>query len=98
MTLSDKRGALVTKRLQLRSPVASDSAAIAAILNDFDISEWLPSVPFPYTQADASEFIAPLKENGTPNRVILRVRQIIGMIDHDSELGWWLDPDIGTGG
>ena len=70
MTLSDKRGALVTKRLQLRSPMASDAAAIAAILNDFDIRKWLPPVPFPYTQADASEFIARLKENGTANRVI----------------------------
>ena len=47
MTLSDKRGALVTKRLQLRSPMASDAAAIAAILNDFDISKWLPPLPFP---------------------------------------------------
>ena len=70
MTLSDKRGALVTKRPQLRSPVASDAAAIAAILNDFDISKWLPPVTFPYTQADASDFIARLKENGTANRVI----------------------------
>ena len=92
MTLSAERCALVTKRLQLRSPVASDAAAIAAISNDFDISKWLPSVPFPYTQADASEFIARLKENGTANRVNLREGQIIGMIDHDSELGYWLDP------
>ena len=92
MTLSAERGALVTKRLQVRSPVALDTAAIAAILNDFDISKWLPPVPFPYTQTDASEFIARLKENGTANRVILREGQIIGMIDHDSELGYWLYP------
>ena len=47
MTLSAERGALVTKRRQLRSPVASDAAAIAAILNNFDIRKWLPPLPFP---------------------------------------------------
>ena len=92
MTLSAERGALVTKRLQVRSPVALDTAAIAAILNDFDISKWLPPVTFPYTEADASDFIAQLQENGTVNRMILRPGQIIGMIDYDSELGYWLDP------
>ena len=53
MTLPAERGALVIKHLQLGSPVASDAAAIAAILNDLDISKWLLPVPFPDTQAYA---------------------------------------------
>ena len=57
--------ALTTKRLQLRSPVASDATAITAILNDFEISKWLSVVPFPYTRADALEFIADVREKGS---------------------------------
>jgi [ribosomal protein S5]-alanine N-acetyltransferase len=49
---------LETGRLILRSPELGDAAAIAAALNDFDISKNLAVVPFPYTENDAYAFIA----------------------------------------
>ena len=84
--------ALTTKRLQLRPPVASDATAITAILNDFEISKWVSPVPFPYTRADALEFIANVRENGSAIWAILNADRLVGMIGRDPQLGFWLDP------
>ena len=84
--------ALTTKRLQLRPPVASDATAITAILNDFEISKWVSPVPFPYTRADALEFIANVREKGSAIWAILNADRLVGMIGRDPQLGFWLDP------
>jgi len=38
---------LTTGRLILRPPVAEDAQAIAEILNLWEVTQWLTTVPFP---------------------------------------------------
>ena len=45
-----------TERLHLRPYVASDAAAVAAQIGDFEVSRWLTRVPYPYTVSDALAF------------------------------------------
>lgn len=49
---------LETERLVLRSPTASDAAAIVAGVGDFEVARNLARVPHPYTQNDAEAFLA----------------------------------------
>jgi 8-oxo-dGTP diphosphatase len=47
-----------TKRLILRRYEESDAAALVRLVNDWDVSRWLPHVPHPYAEPDARDFIA----------------------------------------
>ncbi len=49
--------ALETERLRLRHHRPSDAPAIATLLDDWAVVRWLSEVPFPYTAADAEEWI-----------------------------------------
>lgn len=46
-----------TKRLVLRPVATEDANDIIATLNDFEVSKCLSTVPFPYSQADAVEWM-----------------------------------------
>jgi ribosomal-protein-alanine N-acetyltransferase len=48
---------LETERLLLRPPRAADISHLVPLLNDFDVSKNLSSVPHPYTEDDACAFI-----------------------------------------
>ena len=85
-------GALATKRLQLLPPVVSDEAAIVAILNNFEISKWLLVVPFPFTRAEALEYVAEVQEKGSAIWAILKAERLVGMIRCDRRLRFCLDP------
>lgn len=54
---------LETERLVLRRPDASDAAALAALLNDWEVAKWLAQVPFPYTESDARDWIGQSARN-----------------------------------
>jgi RimJ/RimL family protein N-acetyltransferase len=46
-----------TRRLILRPLRESDAAAIFALFNDWNVVRWLSSPPWPYTRADADNFV-----------------------------------------
>jgi RimJ/RimL family protein N-acetyltransferase len=48
---------IVTDRLSLRPFVRDDAPALASLINDYEISKNLARVPFPYSLADAEEFL-----------------------------------------
>jgi RimJ/RimL family protein N-acetyltransferase len=91
-----------TQRLLLRPLRPDDGADIAAKINTYEISKNLARVPFPYTLADAEEFLA--WAAGFDHRSAFRVislkqdpETLIGLISYDwidskqhAELGYWL--------
>ena len=46
-----------TRRLILRPLRESDAAAIFALFNDWNVMRWLSAPPWPYTRADAENFM-----------------------------------------
>lgn len=96
MTISSnphsKTPTLLTERLCLRPFNMGDAPALAQHLDDISISEWITTMPHPYTLADAQWFI----ENcDAPLRfaiVLQKTGRLIGGIAIDRELGYWLAP------
>ncbi len=60
---------LTSNRLKLRPVAISDTARIAALLNDWDVVRMLARVPYPYTLADAENWIASLQNAAVPREV-----------------------------
>ncbi len=86
MTMDDLR----TARLHLRAPVMADAAALAAALDDFEISKWLAVVPYPYGLGDAEWFIGEVMA-GRMCAWIIDDGALAGVIGlDDGELGYWL--------
>lgn len=90
---------IATARLLLRPPMEEDVEAIAREINDMAVVRMLARVPFPYSRADAMDFLASSRAaaaRGTDlNLVITRDGAAIGCIglaDHPAvnELGYWL--------
>lgn len=83
---------LQTARLTLRPLAWSDRAAITDALNNWDITRWLSQVPFPYTLADADQFIDMAQRS--PDDAHWAIDQgagLIGVISVKPDLGYWLD-------
>ena len=82
-----------TPRLRLRPQREADIPAIVAGLNDWEVVRWLTVVPYPYTRADASEWIARQKPP-VPGKAHFAVELpaigLIGIVSLDDELGYWL--------
>lgn len=79
----------MTERLRLTRPWPEDAARIAAAMADWDTVRWLTAVPWPYSEADARDFIgaAALDEYA--------VRQddtLVGMVRAGSSFGLWIAP------
>jgi [ribosomal protein S5]-alanine N-acetyltransferase len=49
---------LESERLLLRPPVAGDIARIVALIGDYDVAKNLSTVPHPYSEEDAKNFLA----------------------------------------
>ncbi len=85
---------LRSKRLVLRRPEEGDIAAIVAGLDDFEITRFLPRVPFPYGAADAREWLARLKPP-VPGAAHFAIEfegmGMVGVVGIETELGFWLD-------
>ena len=85
---------LTTGRLILRPPVAGDAQAIADILNDWEVTQWLTKVPFPYTLADAEEFLARLFASEGRNYWLIEDEgKVVGAISLRPDLGFFLAPE-----
>lgn len=48
---------LTTERLRLRAPEPADAPRMAELANDYDVARMLVPMPYPYTVADAADFI-----------------------------------------
>lgn len=90
------RPVLATERLVLRKPVQGDAAAIAQFLSDRRVAGNLRRAPYPFTAADADDFI---RHAGTGQDRVFMVTlgdAPIGMAGLDlgsperPELGYWL--------
>ena len=91
---------LETERLLLRPPRAADISHFMPLINDFEVSQNLSRVPYPYTEDDACAFIVKVPQGpaaGTDYTfaILLKAAGIfIGMCGihpaQDWELGYWL--------
>ena len=54
---------LETHRLILRPPEYSDAPAITALIGDFDVAKNMVSVPHPYCETDAHDFVSRVSES-----------------------------------
>ena len=91
-----------TNRLLLRPLAPTDGMAIAAKLDNYEISKNLARVPYPYHRSDAEEFLdwALQLDRRSAFRVICLKQEpddLIGLISYDwmeqkqrAELGYWL--------
>ncbi|WP_299030439.1 GNAT family N-acetyltransferase [uncultured Sulfitobacter sp.] len=77
-----------TRRLILRPFGPSDAPAIAAALNDPQMSRGLLMVPFPYLQADAEWFIAEGAQDALA--VCLKDGPLVGAMGLGNTLGYWI--------
>ncbi len=78
-----------TARLSLRPVTSIDIDAIAAGLKDWDVVQWLTSVPFPYARKDAADFVAQIG----PDQEYWAIdagEGMIGAISLKPDLGYWL--------
>jgi 8-oxo-dGTP diphosphatase len=93
---------LVSERLVLRRPVASDAPAIVAFILGSDIPGHMPLLPDPFSVADAERWIAesakPFDESGTLDLVVCRADddRLVGAIrlgrrsDGAGEIAYWI--------
>jgi RimJ/RimL family protein N-acetyltransferase len=85
---------LRTERLLLRPQREDDVAAIIAGLNDYEVTRYLTVVPFPYTEADAREWVErqkPAVPGEAHFAIELPGEGMIGGVGIAAELGYWLN-------
>lgn len=98
---------ITTGRLVLRPLVSSDAEALVSGLDNLAVSRWTSRIPFPYTLADAREFIAICATGKTEDLRLALVLDgaIIGVISYEggsstapAEIGYWIaQPHWGKG-
>ncbi len=92
---------IVTDRLTLRPPRATDADDIVAGVGDLAVSRMLVRVPYPYRRAHADDFIAHAAQSAREGRNLIlaivhgRLGRPIGIVSIEdmpglSELGYWL--------
>ncbi len=91
---------LIANRIELRPCTAADIPGLMEGLNDWQVAQWLPTLPFPYTEADARAFVAHSAQATHPDAfaVVHRTEeQFLGVLGLTrtgdvAELGYWLLP------
>ena len=78
---------ILTPRLRLRSLEPRDAGALIAHLNDWEVARWLVRPPYPYSPADAEDFIGLVRERHRQPEPLL-----FGLADRDED---WLIGTIG---
>ena len=91
---------IVANRVVLRPCATADIPSLLEGLNDWKIAQWLPTVPFPYTETDARAFIGSAAQAVPPSAfaVVHRLEsEFLGVVGlarsgNVAELGYWLLP------
>jgi RimJ/RimL family protein N-acetyltransferase len=88
-----------TSRLRLRQPVAADAERLAGLLSESDIPRMMVAMPWPYTIADAHDFIerAATQDHRVRNNFLIEhpAHGMVGgiglfMEEGVPELGYWI--------
>lgn len=89
---------ITTQRLVLRRFCDEDATAVATLINNWSVVQWLTRVPYPYTVNDALDFFE-LSKNGPGVHLAISLNgEVIGCISNSEELGYWLgEPFWGQG-
>ncbi len=77
-----------TGRLVLRKPTLTDAEKIAGMIGQWEVIRWLTMPPYPYKIDDAEAFIA--KAEHRPWFFIIEAHDVIGAIEIEDHLGYWL--------
>ena len=67
-----------TERLRLRSLRADDLADLIALIGNWEVTRWVSSVPYPYSEADGREWIAKVQQDhatGHPQRFAIALTE-----------------------
>jgi RimJ/RimL family protein N-acetyltransferase len=98
---------IATERLLLRPHLPSDAAILVRELNNYAVSRWTARIPYPYTMADAEDFlkICAGTQPGTLRMAVIHGGVLIGGIGYErsvdgrsAEIGYWLaERQWGTG-
>jgi len=85
---------LQSERLVLRPLRETDSAAIVAALSDYEVTRYLTVVPFPYSEADARQWIG-MQKPAVPGEAHFAIELpgegMVGAVGIGKELGYWLN-------
>ncbi len=82
---------LTTERLTLRRLSEADIPAMVAGINDYDVSKWLTVVPYPYSEADAREFLGFLDTGPALEGFGIHAPEgLVGVVGIGKTLGYWL--------
>lgn len=84
---------LSTDRLILRRPTEADIPAVVAGFNDFQVVRYLTRVQYPYTEADAREWLSTRQPPQPANAhfgIELPGDGLVGFVSLQAELGFWL--------
>jgi RimJ/RimL family protein N-acetyltransferase len=86
------RPPLHTERLTLRDLTEADIPALVEALGEFTVSGWLTVVPYPYSEADAREFIERMAAQQGHDRWGIEDRSgtLVGVIGISDSLGYWI--------
>ena len=80
-----------TERLSLRAPQEVDAVALVEGLNNFEVSKWLATVPYPYRMQDAEEFLRMVNTSWPQIAFIFDHKGLAGCIDtKNGSLGYWI--------
>ena len=89
-----------TERLRIKTPKIDDQVELTQLINDYDVVQWLSTIPFPYTVRDAEDFIERSQEKALKhesyNFMIFQNNKLLGGIaltefnGPSCELGYWL--------
>ena len=82
---------LQTARLVLRDLRPEDLDTVTALAGNYEVSKWLVPVPYPYSRADAEDFLR-LDIAGELGLlwVVIHNGSLIGAVSTGKELGYWL--------
>ncbi|SNR25731.1 N-acetyltransferase [Paracoccus sediminis] len=76
--------------LTLTRPWPEDVPDIADALSDWNVTQWLTAVPWPYRQTDAAAFVAGA---GLDEHAIRQGGRLVGMVRASGSFGIWLAPE-----
>jgi RimJ/RimL family protein N-acetyltransferase len=81
---------LKTRRLSLIPVPEADPDAIAAVLDDIEITRWLARVPHPYSRADAVAFQDRCLASQPRQWIALDDEGVAGGVGTEDHLGYWV--------